>query len=675
MAAVWQEMMDQARGRRKIDLVLRRAHVVNVFSGEVHLTEIGIHSGFFVGLGEFPAAEHVLDLDGRYVVPGLIDGHVHIESSLLGPAEFCAVLLAHGVTTAVVDPHEIANVCGKTGIRYILDSIVALPFNCLVALPSCVPATGLETSGARLEAADLADFIGHSNVLGLGEVMNYQAVLAGEPSMVAKLQLPLAFKDGHAPGIKPQDLNAYFLAGMHTDHECSTLTEVRERLRRGYYVMLREGSAAKNLVDLLPAVTDQNYGQFLFVTDDRHPNDLLNEGSIDHLVRLAIEHGLSPIRAVQMATLNAARALGLTGLGAIAPGYQADFVILDDLERFKIQSTFWRGREQCRDGKPPQFAVPEAWQLGSSVNIGAWSATQLKIWAGKSGTTNSKAVEAQDAPDQGACAAEGASIPKETGMGQVAEAARNTAATQADTQVIAAVWRTPTRRSRDLNCGADCEAQALGAEDAAPPARSGNSSIRGEVAIRPERVRVRVIGVQASSLVTSSLIRELPVVGGEVYPDPEQAIAKLAVVERHHGSGRVGLAFIQGLGLQSGAIASTVAHDAHNLVVAGMSDREMDLAIRLCVEMGGGMCVVKGEQVLERLALPVGGLMSSLPAAETALALARLHQAVACLGVPKDRDPFMLMAFMSLPVIPNLKLTDHGLVDVEHCCLLETVIA
>ncbi|AFM41040.1 Adenine deaminase [Desulfosporosinus acidiphilus SJ4] len=571
----FRQRMDESRGLARLDLVLKRAKLVNVFSGEIHETDIGIHQGQFVGIGTFENAEKVLDLDGNYIVPGLIDGHVHIESSHLCPEEFCSLLLSHGVTTAVVDPHEIANVLGVQGIRYILDSIQDLPFNGFVALPSCVPATELETSGARLRAADLKGFLDHPNVIGLGEVMDYPGVLAAKAEMVEKLELPVRFKDGHAPGISPQDLNAYYRAGIHTEHECSTVEEVRERLRRGFYVMLREGSAANNLRDLLPAVTPENSSQCLLVTDDRHPRDLIQEGSIDHLVRLAIQEGVNPIRVIQMATINTARAIGLLGLGAVAPGYQADFVILKDLNRFEIEEVYWRGKRLSCRGERPHFPKSSIMGMTESVHLENRSPNRLKL-----NITSAGALSA----------------------------------------------------------------------------------------------RMRVIGVQGHSLVTSEIIRELPVVNHCVVADPAQKIAKIAVLERHHKTGNVGVGFVEGLGLTKGAIASTVAHDSHNLVVVGMSDEEMNLAIDTCAEMGGGLCLVRGDQVLGKLPLPIAGLMSNLDAELIAQTLSEIHAQARNLGIYETIDPFMTLAFLSLPVIPEIKLTDLGLVDVSKFQLTNVIL-
>ncbi len=581
----WKQQMDKARGLASIDLVLRRARLVNVFSGEVHMTDIGIDQGVFVGLGVFPEAKQTLDLDGKLVVPGLIDGHVHIESSLLCPEEFCSLLLSHGVTTAVVDPHEIANVMGSQGIRYILSAVRNLPFNAFVTLPSCVPATDMETSGARLDAHELREFLDNSQVIGLGEVMDYRGVLEGKPDMVEKLRLPVKFKDGHAPGMSPQDLNAYFLAGMHTDHESSTPEEAWERMRRGFHVMLREGSAAKNLLGLLPAVTPENAGQCLFVTDDRHPGDLIHEGSIDHLVRMAIRAGQPPLRVIQMATLNAARALGLSKLGAVAPGYQADFVVLNDLENFTIREVYWHGRLMSTNGSRPRFPRHSTTGLTESVHLGGWHRDKLNV----SGVSLTSAFQLQD--------------------------------DQEDT-----------------------------------------------------KVRVRVIGVRGHSLLTASRERLLLCVDGLIQADPEQGLAKIAVLERHHESGRVGVGFVEGLGLSKGAIASTVAHDSHNLVVVGMTDEEMDLAVRTCADMGGGLCLVQGKEVLGKLPLPIAGLMTDKEPEEVAQLLKRMKRCARHLGMISDVDPFMTLAFLSLPVIPELKLTDCGLVDVNQGAFVNLVL-
>lgn len=609
----WKQQMDQARGLAEIDLVLRNALLVNVLSGEIHPTEIGIQDGRFVGIGTFPLAREELDLKGQYVVPGLIDGHVHIESSHLCPEEFCSLLLLHGVTTAVVDPHEIANVLGNEGIRYIIKHLEGLPFNAFVALPSCVPATEFETSGARLTAQDLQEWIEYPQVIGLGEVMDYSGVLAGKPDLIAKLDLPVRIKDGHAPGISAQDLNAYYLAGMHTDHECSTPDEVRERLRRGFHVLLREGSAAKNLLELLPAVTPQNSGQCLFVTDDRHTIDLLQEGSIDHLIRIAIHAGIPPVQALQMGTINAARALGLEGLGAIAPGYQADFLILKDFEHFEIEKVFWRGELQSYSGVRKSLRIPSSEPIINTIRLNDWSMIKLQVNVPVAADTQGKS--------------ENGDLNRNTKDGG----------------------------RKDLSGKA--------------PRRLGQAygNVSKEDVVSPHlRRKVRVIGVQEHSLITRCEFRYLPVSEGRLEADPEQGIAKIAVLERHQNTGRVGLGFVEGLGLIKGAIASTVAHDSHNLAVVGMNDRDMDIAIRACAERGGGLALACDGRLLESLSLPIAGLMTEENAVDVAHTLNELHGFARQLGIAAGVDPFMTLAFLSLPVIPELKITDLGLVNVQE---------
>ncbi|MDA8336198.1 MAG: adenine deaminase [Peptococcaceae bacterium] len=550
-----------ARGLAPVDLVLRGGRLVNVLSGEIQSgVDVGIAGGRFAGIGRFEGAA-TMELDGAYIVPGLIDAHVHMESSLVAPAAFWSVLLAHGVTSAVVDPHEIANVLGTEGLSYVLQATAEVPANCFVALPSCVPSSPWETAGARLSALELAPFAGHPRVVALGEVMNFPAVLAGDPEMAAKLDLPLQVRDGHAPGMSPMDLNAYCLAGIGTDHECVSAAEAAERLARGIKVLLREGGAAKNLLDLLPAVNEFNARRCLLATDDRHADDLLDQGSIDHLVRLALAAGQPPVRVIQMATLNPAETYGLTGLGAVAPGWQADFLLVSDLNRFVIEEVYHRGRLVSRGGELARVDPYAGRVPTGTVGLGAWSLDKLRVRA---------------------------------------------------------------------------------------------------------RGPVNVIGVQKGQLWTDWLTRDLPVdAEGSLLADPGRNIVKLAVCERHHDTGRVGVGFVEGLGLKRGALASTVAHDAHNLVVAGVDDRDMDLAVRTLAACGGGLAVVGGEEVLGLLPLPLAGLMSMEDVPAVAAKLKELRKAAAGLGVPPGGDPFMTLSFLALPVIPRLKLTDLGLVDVE----------
>ncbi len=558
-----------ARGDAPADLLLRNARVVNVFTGEVQETDVALAGGTIAALGPGGAAQATDDLGGRYLVPGLIDSHVHIESSMVGPLPFARAVVPRGVTTIVADPHEIANVCGAAGIRYMIAASEGLPLEVLVNLPSCVPATPLGTAGAALEAADLAALRDLPRVLGLAEFMNVPGAVLGHEGPLAKL---LAFRDrpfgrghvdGHAPGVDGAWLQAYAAAGPSTDHECLTAAEATAKARAGFFVLVREATAARNLRDLLPAITPANAARFAFATDDRHPADLLDEGSIDHLVRLAVANGLDPILAVRMATLHAAEAFGLRDRGAVAPGRRADLAVVDTLESFRVLRVYAGGRLVARDGAPqgdwPAPATDEAAVRGS-VRVDAGT---LSFW-----------------------------IPAEDG-------------------------------------------------------------------------RLRVIGLVPDQIVTEARLLEPRIEGGEAMADPERDLIKLAVVERHGRGGHVGLGFVQGLGLRRGALAGTVAHDCHNLVVAGVDDGEMRAAARAVTAMGGGLAAVRDGEPLAALPLPIGGLMSDRPLAEVRAGMDALLAAARALGSPLHA-PFMQLGFLALEVIPALKLTDRGLVDVTR---------
>jgi adenine deaminase len=551
-----------ARGDEPADLFLANARLVNVLSGEVHRTGIAIAGPFVAGLGKEYPARRTIDLEERFVAPGLIDAHVHIESSLVPPPEFARAVVPRGVTTAVTDPHEIGNVLGLAGIRFMLESSEGLPLDVLVNAPSCVPATALETSGARLEADDLATLLGHPRVLGLAEVMSFPAVVQGDPGVLAKLQ---AFRgrpiDGHCPGLAGQPLQAYAAAGIGSDHECVTVDEAREKLRAGLTVFLREASNARNLLDLLPLVTPATERRTCLVTDDRLPEDLLEEGSVDHLVRFAIRSGLDPVTAIRMATLNPAEHYRLHDRGAVAAGRRADLFVFSNLSAPRAEMVFRGGELVARDG---ELAVP-----------------------------------------------------------------------------------LPHRASSGL------------------PRTVHVDPSRLDFRVRASGTRMRVIGVIPDQLLTESLVMEAAVRDGLAVADPGRDLLKMAVVERHHGSGRTGLGFVRGVGLRRGALAGTVAHDHHNLVVIGADDVSMRTAARAVVEVGGGQAVAVGEEVVERLPLPIAGLMSDRPIEEVRDRARALRQAARSLGV-RLREPFMAMSFLALEVIPALKLTDHGLVDVER---------
>jgi adenine deaminase len=555
------EIIKFARGEEKADLLLRNARVVNVFSHEIIETNVAIADDWIVGLGDYQAEETV-DLKGLYVCPGFIDGHVHIESSMVSPPEFARAVVPRGTTSVVADPHEIANVLGIEGVRYMLDASEGLPLTVFVMAPSCVPATHLETSGAELLWYHLAELLNHPRVLGLAEMMNFPGVVYGVPEVLDKIRAfadqPL---DGHAPGLSGKDLHAYVAAGINSDHECTTLEEAREKLRLGMYVMIREGTTARNLKDLLPVVTPENARRCIFVTDDRHPADLLDEGHMDSLVRAAIGQGLDPITAIQMATINVVERFGLRDRGAIAPGYRADLVVFDGFESLRIEKVFSGGKLVAEEGRMVPGAIKQvAAHVRGSVNIN-WAGVNFEIPA------------------------------------------------------------------------------------------------RGQ--------RARVIGVIPDQVVTEGVSEEVKVEDGLAVADVERDILKIAVIERHQGTGNTGLGFVRGFGLKRGAIASSVAHDSHNIIVVGTNDTDMMAAARAVADMGGGLVAVENGAVRARLPLPIAGLMSDQPLEVVREEMDELLAVAQEMG-SQLRDPFMTMSFLALPVIPALKLTDKGLVDVNQ---------
>ncbi|MCY4019503.1 MAG: adenine deaminase [Chloroflexi bacterium] len=556
-----------ARGEVPADLVLRNASLVNVISGEIYGSDIVLHDRHVVALGPGYAGKQELDLGGKFVAPGLIDAHVHIESSLVTPPEFARAVLPHGVTTVITDPHEIANVLGLEGMRYMLERAKYGTLNMYVMASSCVPATDMETSGARLEADDLGQLLGHPWVLGLAELMNYPGVALGDEGMLDKIELfrHLAL-DGHAPDMSGRMLNAYVAAGVESEHECTTVEEALEKLRLGLTIFIREGTTTRNLLPLLPLITKENQGAICFCSDDRMPADLLDEGSIDHMIRLAIRQGVDPVAAIRMGSYNSARHFGLKKYGAVAPGKYADLVIVPDLQDFAPEMVFRGGRLVAENG-----AMTLARQAPRPINL--------------RGTVN-----------------------------------------------IA---------SADL-----------------------------DFSIRAESERVHVIGTVRDQVVTEKRLEGAKIVAGMAVSDVERDILKFAMVERHRASGKIGKAFIQGFGLKRGAIAGTVAHDHHNLAVIGVDDESMLTAVRAIIEMGGGLAAVDGEQVLARLPLPVAGLLSESPIETVRGQYDSLIAAARGMG-SRLSDPFMVMSFMGLEVIPKLKLTDQGLVDVEQFRLIE----
>jgi adenine deaminase len=551
-----------ARGDSQAQLALRNAQLVNVWTGEIYSTDIIVDGSYIVGIGAGYAAIQEVDLQGRYVCPGFIDAHVHIESSLCTPPEFSRAVLAHGVTTVITDPHEIANVLGLEGIRFMLERAKHGPLNMYVMASSCVPATHMETSGARLEAEDLQPLLSHDWVLGLAEMMNYPGVVYGDEGVIDKLVMyGNKVLDGHAPALTGKALNAYVASGIGSEHECTTVTEALEKLRLGMTIFIREGTTTHNLRPLLPLVTPQNHSRLCFCTDDRQPASLLDEGSIDYMVRVAVAEGIDPVTAIRMGTINTAQYFRLREHGVIAPGKRADMVVFSDLSNLQPELVYRSGTLVAEHGKVVSPKAPlRPIDLRSSMNV------------------------------------------------------------------------------------------RLGQLDLSIPA-TGN--------------RVHVIGGSDDQVVTGHLIDDVRVVDGQAVADIQRDILKIVVIERHRATGNVGKGFIKGFGLRQGAIAGTVAHDHHNLVVIGADDDSMRHAVQVLVEMGGGLVAVNGEQELASLSLPVAGLMTEQPIEQVRQEYDALIRAAQSLGSSMN-DPFMAMSFMALEVIPKLKLTDVGLVDVEH---------
>ncbi|MBX3390038.1 MAG: adenine deaminase [Phycisphaeraceae bacterium] len=562
------ELLAVARGDAPTDLLLSNAKVINVFNRSIESASVAIHRDRIAGVGDYAAGKEVIDLKGAFVAPGFIDAHMHVESTSLPPSQFVRLALPHGTTGVVLDPHEIANVLGIPGIRYIMDDAADLPINAMFALSSCVPSSHLETSGARLEASDLAPLFDDPRVVALAEMMNFPGVVHADPNVLAKINLGLDRRivDGHSPGLKGKPLQAYIAAGISSDHECTTAAEALEKLSRGMRIYIREGSAARNLEALLPAVKPETLARFCFCTDDRHPGDLADEGHIDHIVRKAIALGLDPIAAITIATLNPAMHYRRRDLGAIAPGYFADLIVFDDLREPRPRQTYFHGRLTARDGVFVDAAMPPSPRPKPPVS--------------------------------------------------------------------------PLRLP------------ALSEDSFAIPAKSGTQQIR-------------VIGMDPHQLLTTNLIMPPKVIDGKYVADVSRDLLKLCVVERHRASGNIGRGFITGFGLKEGAIASTVGHDSHNLAVLGTNDADMLAAARALEACGGGQCAVRNGKVLALFPLPIAGLMSDQPATIVIQQQRALMAAAQSLGCP-HHDPFMPLSFMPLPVIPSLKLSDLGLVDVDQ---------
>ncbi|MBU0943340.1 MAG: adenine deaminase [Proteobacteria bacterium] len=555
----------QARGAEPADCVLKSCRVIDVFTGEIVEADVAICGERIAGIGDYSGEEEI-DCNGAYICPGFMEGHIHVESSMLSPEQFARAVVPHGTTTVVCDPHEIANVAGLGGINFMLEESADLLCSFYVMAPSCVPATHLETSGASLDSTEMEKIMQSPRVIGVAEMMNFPGVLFGEEEVLKKLALGQRMGvpvDGHAPGLSGKDLQAYISCGISSDHECTTAEEAREKLRSGMFLFIREGSTAKNLSALLPVVTEKNSHRCLLVTDDCHPHDLVVEGHLDRILRKAIKLGLDPLTAIQMVTINVANYFDLRDRGAVAPGYRADLVLFDDLANVRPKLVFSGGRR-----------VEE--EIGSM-------------------TRNQKEVASR--------------YP----------------------EVFDSVHVDIKKISFDI-------------------------AAQGEIA--------RVVRVVKDQLITEAVELPVKIVNGLAVSDPEKDIIKLAVIERHKATGNRGLGFVQGIGLQRGALASTVGHDSHNITVVGVETQDMRLAVETIVGHGGGLAVVADGQILASLPLRIAGLMSAADAPMVAAGFSALLQAAAGLGVLVE-DPFMLMSFLGLPVIPHLKMTDLGLVDVD----------
>lgn len=556
-----QKLISVAKGESPADLLFTNAKVINTFNGEIETANVAVYDSLVAGVGDYRQAKEIVDLKGSYIAPGLIDGHVHLESSMLDVGQYARAVVPHGTSAIVTDLHEIANVCGLTGIKYILDYARQLPLDTFLMAPSCVPATNMETSGAALDADDIKQLLQLKECIGLGEMMNYPGVLFGDNNVLAKIAAAEGkIVDGHAPGVSGMNLNAYIGAGIGSDHESVTLAEAAEKLRRGMYVMIREGSSEKNLEALLSLVTDKTYPRCCFVVDDRHAEDILSDGDIDAVIRKAIRLGLDPIRAVQLATINTATYFRLDKFGAIAPGYYANFIILDNLKDFKVKTVYHRGKKVAENGQP-LFSLPSAPpnRLNRTVKIKSFSVDDLKLKA------NSE--------------------------------------------------------------------QALAIE------------------IVPGQIITRRKSVQAS------------IKDGYIIPDPARDILKAVVIERHKATGNIGLGLVTGFGLKKGALASSTSHDSHNIVAVGANDEDIYVAVKELERLQGGLVVAAEGKVLGSLATPIAGLLSEEPLESVVAGLTKLHQVAKELGCVLPA-PFTTLSFLALPVIPELRLTDLGLVDV-----------
>ena len=557
------KLLKVAKGEVLADLVIKNAKIINVFSKTIDEGNIAISDGVIVGIGDYSGRKEV-DALGYYIAPGFIDGHVHIESSMLIPSNYAKAVMTRGTTSVIADCHEIANVCGKNGIDFMLASSAKSPLDVFMMIPSCVPSTEYETSGARLLAKDIKDYLKHDKVIGLGEMMDYPGAINGKEDVLEKIEdFSQGVIDGHAPGVEGKNLNAYVLAGIKTDHECTTPQELLEKIKRGMYVHLREGSQTKNVSDLLPGLNKSFYHKILFCSDDLHPSDIRKIGHIDNNINIAIKNGIEPIEAISMATINIAECYGLSDLGAIAPGKKADLVWFKDINNIKVDKVYKNGNLVFEDEK-------------------ILFVTDDKI----------------------------------------------------DKNVLDTV-RVKYQKT-DLIYHLNSE-------------------------------YANVIGLVKNNVTTTKILEKIVLQDGEFNPKNNPGLLKLIVIERHKKSGNIGKAIVKDYGLKNSALALTIAHDSHNLICVGDNDDDIDLAIRKIVEIGGGIVYVQDKKVIDFLPLEVAGLMSLSEASVVEKKLLNIENKLREAGVNGEiEDPILQLAFLSLPVIPDLKITDKGLFDTKE---------
>ncbi len=560
-------MIAIARGEISASLVIKNAQIINVFTKDIDYGDLAIEDGLIIGIGKYKG-EVELDYSGYYLAPGFIDGHVHIESSMLTPNNYALAVMPKGTTSVIADCHEIANVCGNDGIDFMLKAAKSAPLDVFMMIPSCVPSTDFETSGATLLADDIKGYLDEENVIGLGEMMDYQGVLVGKKEVLDKIETFQNFRiDGHAPELKDQDLNAYVLAGVGTDHECSEPEELIQKVKRGMYVHLREGSQTKNVMDLLPGLNPSYYDRILLCSDDLHPNDIAKVGHIDHNINMLIKAGIRPISAISMATINIANCYNLPRRGAIAPGYIADFVLFKDLQDIDVLDVYKSG-ELVVHNKVPKF------------------------------------------------------IPKEIAYQKVMNTVK-----------------------LDLN--------------------------NVDLSFTLKTNKVNIITLIKNNIITKKLVQKIILKNKQFFPEDNPDLLKLCVLERHKYTGNIGKGIVKGYGLKNAAIAMTISHDSHNLICLGDNDQDMLIAIKKIKEIGGGIVLVSKGEILDFLALEVGGLMSLEKQEYVIDRLTNLDERIRELGVNKDiEDPFMQLAFLSLAVVPDLKVTDKGLFDVHKFSII-----